>query len=107
MTMSAHKYSLKNFSYLDMSVLKFMQRLRYNALLSNVNLWFTSSKLSKDTPMEAMAHVLPLINNINSIQSWDIYKFSQILNAGNHNEYSQMAKTMLVRTRILETRFSN
>jgi hypothetical protein len=60
-----------NFSYLDTSVLDFLEKFQQNSLFGNVNLDIKSS-MSSQGRLTLLSYVLPLINNINSIFASDI-----------------------------------
>jgi hypothetical protein len=57
-----------NFSYLDTSVYDFLQKFQQKNLFGNVNLEIGST-MSSQGRLTLLSYVLPLINNINSIQA--------------------------------------
>jgi hypothetical protein len=104
-----------HFSYLDSSVLDFLQKFHQHrkALLANVNLsiqlpLLLPLRIEKIQPI--LAQILPSFeNNINSLQLFDyeLLGYSRLLNnnyihcSGNNDEFSELMTKMLTQTRIL------
>jgi hypothetical protein len=86
-----------------MHVLKFIEKFQQNGLLDHVNL--SIGDLCKDTHAPVLAHLLPLINDIISIevavsaQLLDIYG-----NENNKDDISELNIKMMEKTRFLGAR---
>jgi hypothetical protein len=74
-------------------VINLLQKFQHNSLFGNVNLDLSFQDRSI---REELSHVLPLIDNINSIQGWNIEQLGAFYNAN-----SEMAMAMLKMARIL------
>jgi hypothetical protein len=83
------------FSYLNTSVINLLQKFQQNSLFGNVNL---DMRLRDGSIPETLSHLLPLIDNLNSIQGENI---AQLVAFDNANSYSEMAMGMLKMARFL------
>jgi hypothetical protein len=86
-------------SYLSTPVIDLLEKFQQKSLFKNVNL---DLRLQQDTPtkkntlIQTLSHVLPFIDNINSIQGAN---FEQLVNFYNSN--NELAMAMLEMTRFL------
>jgi hypothetical protein len=64
---------------------------------------------SKEKVVPFLTHILPLIDNLNSIEIDIIHQFIEIYDHDfeNNNGFSQMVKNAMAQTRILDIRFGN
>jgi hypothetical protein len=90
-----------SFSYIDQSVLNFLQKFQQNGLLDKVNLEFP--KLSKDIVQPVLCHLLPLVNGIVSI-FMDSAQLVHFYDAGNSKEIYELNIKMMEETRFLAIR---
>jgi hypothetical protein len=74
-------------------------------LLENITLWL--SDLSNEKLRVFLAHMLPLIGSLQSIETSEICQLIQICDDAveKNNGLSQMLKTAMAQTRILDIRF--
>jgi hypothetical protein len=91
------------FSYLDQSVLNFMQKFQQKDLLDNVNLWLEKLP-SKAIIQSVLCHLLPLINGIRSIDLRDSAQLVHFYDAENSTEIYELNMKMMEKTRILVAR---
>jgi hypothetical protein len=99
--------------YFDPSVANFLRHFKQeqqgNSLLTNVNLWISSSSplsLQENTPiMPILAQLMPMVGNINSMSIWHLNHMEfGCIELEPNNAHSQLLTTMLTKARILEIR---
>jgi hypothetical protein len=79
-----------------------LHRFQQNSLLQNVNLDLGNIPTGKLLPF--LTHILPLIDSIESVKTAKIHQLIEICEdpVENNNGLSQMVKTAMAQTRILE-----
>jgi hypothetical protein len=93
-------FSISNISYIDESILGFLQEFERNSLLGNANLLFCNAHSSPDVQLGMLNKVLPLISSIYSIKL-NCHKVLALL----QKEYAghEQFKRMLTSARALYT----
>jgi hypothetical protein len=104
---------LSNFSYIDASVLNFLEEFQRNSLLIDVNMSFGNINwlIRPHILPRVLTKIAPFITSIDSIESRHIDLLSMVYtnntNHGNINESQLLLKEMMAKTRILVTNWTN